>query len=192
MGKAKRRTATTIVTMVIAAVSILLLYYYWTNRTDPLKETSIEELSEIEKLLDKDLDRNYPETPREVVKLHSSMLKTLYTDLEDEEVESLALKIRELYDVEFLENNPEENYLINLYSEITEWKKANRTISKFMLVNADLEQNSTIDGREYADVYVSYTIQEKRKFSEIWRFLLRQSEDDKWKILGWGLYPEEE
>jgi len=193
MGKSKKRTVSTIVTMVVVAIIVLLLYFYLAFRMDLQKETSVEELSEVEKLLDKDLELNYPETPREVIKLHSNMMKTLYTELEDEEVEALALKIRELYDTEFLETKSEGDYLKDLYSEIAEWKDSDRKISYFHLVNEELEQESIIDGRKLAAVYVSYTIQEKDKFLETWRFLLRQSEEDeKWKILGWEFVPEEE
>jgi asparagine synthetase B (glutamine-hydrolysing) len=192
MGKAKRRTATTIVMMVITAIIILLLYFYWTNRTEPLKQASVEKLSEVQKLLNKDLEKNYPETPREVVKLHSSMLKTLYTDLKDEDVKALALKIRELYDTEFLEKNPEAQYLQNTYSDIVQWKEKKRRITNYILVNEDLEQESEIDGKKYAVVYVSYTIQENSKFTETWKYLLRLSEDNKWKILGWEFVPQEE
>jgi asparagine synthetase B (glutamine-hydrolysing) len=192
MGKAKMRTATTIVMMVITAIIILLLYFYWTNRTEPLKEASVKKLSEVQKLLNKDLEINYPETPREVVKLHSSMLKTLYTDLKDEDVKALALKIRELYDTEFLEKNPEAQYLQNTYSDIVQWKEKKRRITNYILVNEDLEQESEIDGKKYAVVYVSYTIQENSKFTETWKYLLRLSEDNKWKILGWEFVPQEE
>jgi len=120
------------------------------------------------------------------------MLQTLYSDLKDEEVEALALKIRELYDTEFLDNNPEADYLKNLYTEIAEWNEAKRKISYFFLVNEELEQESVIEGKKYAVVHVSYTIQEKGKFSETWRFLLRLNEDERWKILGWDFVPEEE
>ncbi|MDF2538991.1 MAG: hypothetical protein K0S76_2012 [Herbinix sp.] len=191
MGKGKKRTTATIMSMVVVGAAIVLFYFYWVNRTDPLDETSVEELTDVQKLLQKDLDTNYPETPREVVKLHSNMLKILYTELNDEDTQALALKIRELYDEEFLANNPETTYLKDLYAEISEWKKVNRKIANYILVNEDQEQENTVDGEKYADVYVSYTIQEKGKFAEVWRFLLRMSDEGKWKILGWKFVPDE-
>lgn len=191
MGKSKKRMVSTIITMAVVAVIILLLYFYLAFRMN-LKETSVKDLSEVETLLDKDLELYYPETPREVVKLYSNMMKTLYTDLKDDEVKALALRIRELYDPEFLGTKTEEDYLKDLYSEIAQWKEANRKISYYLLVNEELEKESVISGKEYAVVYVSYTIQEKGKYSETWKFLLRLSEDDKWKILGWEYAPAED
>ncbi|MBH1942418.1 hypothetical protein I5677_16070 [Mobilitalea sibirica] len=185
MGKAKIRTATTIITMTIVAGIIVFVYFYWSNRTDPLKEASFEEITEVEKLLNKDLTLFYPETPREVVKLYSAMFKELYSDIKDDETEALALKIRELYDKELLALNPKEEYLNNLYSEIASAKKAHRKISHYYLINKEEEAKTIKDGKEYATVSVSYTIQEKGKISETRKFILRRSDEGEWKILGW-------
>jgi transcription-repair coupling factor (superfamily II helicase) len=185
MRKAKNRTLTTIVVMTIFAIIILLFYFYWSNRTAPLEEASVENLTEVEKLLNKDLELYYPETPREVVKLFGSMTKTLYDSPKDEEVEALAKKIRELYDTEFNEKNPEEIYLQNLYTDIAAWKEKERRITNFLLVNEDIEQEKEIGGVNYAVNYISYTIQENTKFTETWRILLRQNDKANWKILGW-------
>ena len=192
MGKAKKRTTTTIVVMTLLAIMVLLFYFYWSNRTDPI-DTSIENQSEVEKLLNKDLELYYPETPREVVKLFSNMMKVLYDDLEnkmdDADLKALALKIRELYDAEFLENNQEDIYLQNLYTDIASWKDKNRRITNSRSVNEDLEQESEIDGVKYSVNYVTFTIQENSKITETWKILLRQDENKKWKILGWELVP---
>lgn len=192
MSKSKKRTITTVISMSIVAILILLLYFYWTNRTDPLNEASVENLSEVEQLLNKDLELYYPETPRELVKLYSSMMKVLYTEIDDTQTKALALKMRELCDTEFLDNNPEESYLNNLYTEIAAWKEKDRRITNFLLTDEDKNENNVIDGKEYATVYISYTFQEKSKFSETWRYLTRKNEEGDWKILGWEYVPEEE
>jgi len=195
MGKAKKRTTTTIVVMTLLAIMVLLFYFYWSNRTDPI-DTSVENQSEVEKLLNKDLELYYPETPREVVKLFSNMMKVLYDDLDnkmdDADIKALALKIRELYDTEFLENNQEDIYLQNLYTDIASWKEKDRRITNYRLDNEDLEQESEIDGVKYSVDYVTFTIQENSKFIEAWKILLRQDENKKWKILGWELAPGED
>jgi hypothetical protein len=185
MKKAKNRTTATIVVMTILAIIILLFYYYWSNRTTPLEDASGDNLTEVEKLINKDLELYYPETPREVVKLFSSMIKNLYDNPKDEEVEALAIKIRELYDEEFLASNPQEVYLQNLYTDIAAWKEKDRRITNYLLVNEDLEKESEIEGVKFSVNYVSFTIQENGKFTETWKILLRQGEDKNWKILGW-------
>jgi hypothetical protein len=56
-------------------------------------------------------------------------------------------------------------------------------------VNEDQENKVEMDGREYATVFVSYFILEDGKASETRKFLMRKSEDGKWKILGWEIEP---
>ena len=192
MRKAKNRTAATVITMMVIAFAVLSFYFYWSYRSVPLEDTSEENMTEVEKLLNKDLEEYYPETPREVVKLFGSMMKVLYDNISDAEVKELAVKIRDLYDDDFLAANPEESYLTNLYSDIASWKENNRRISTYYLVNQELEQKKELDGREYAVVSISYTIQENIKFTETWKVMLRQNENKQWKILGWQVVPEEE
>lgn len=191
MRKARNSTAATVVTMLVIAFAILSFYFYWSSRIKPLDEKAVEEMSEVQKLLNKDLELYYPETPREVTKLFGGMMKNLYDNITDEEVEALALKVRELYDEDFLSANPQESYLKNLYSDIASWKEENRRISAFHLVNQEKEQQEQLEGVEYAITYLSFTIQESGKFTETWKMMLRQDKDKKWRILGWQVVPEE-
>jgi hypothetical protein len=190
MGKARKRTTTTIGLMTLFAVIILLFYYYWANRVTPIEDTSMENLSENEKILAQDFEDNYPGTPREVVKSFARIMKALYNDPKDVEIEPLALKIRELYDEQFLSNNPEDTYLTNLKTDIASWKDNNRKITNFLLDNDDKDQESVVDGVNYSVNYVTYTIQENRKFTETWKVLLRQDDKERWKILGWEYVSE--
>lgn len=190
MGKAKKRTITTIGFMALFAVIILMFYYYWVNRVTPL-DNSMEDFSENERILAEDFNKNYPATPREVVKSFARIMKALYSEPKDEEIEPLAMKVRELYDEEFLINNPEDEYLLNLKTDIALWEDKNRRIANFILINQDKEVEKEIDGVKYSVNYVSYTIQENIKFKETWKVLLRQDEEKKWKILGWEFVPEE-
>ncbi len=191
MHKARNRTMATVVTMLVIAIAILSFYFYWMFRIKPLEDNAEEEMSEVQKLINKDLDIFYPETPREITKLFGSMMKNLYDNISDEEVEALALKVRELYDEDFLAVNPQETYLRNLYSDIASWKKVNRRISAYHLVNEKEEQQEQLEGVEYAITYLSFTIQENGKFTETWKIMLRQNKDKKWKILGWQVVPVE-
>ena len=191
MHKARNRTVATVVTMLVIAIAILSFYFYWMFRIKPLEDKAEEEMTEVQKLINKDLDIFYPETPREITKLFGSMMKNLYDNISDEEVEALALKVRELYDEDFLAVNPQETYLRNLYSDIASWKKVNRRISAYHLVNEKEEQQEQLEGVEYAITYLSFTIQENGKFTETWKIMLRQNKDKKWKILGWQVVPVE-
>lgn len=188
MGSAKQRTLITIFVMSTIAVLVILLYYYLVNRT----EVSIEEPTEVEVLINKDLELYYPATPKEVVKLYSNMLQNLYTELEEDEYKALGLKMRELYDEELLEINSLDKHINQLSNEILEWKNAKRRIVNFSFDNDKDNLSRVEDGVEYQIINVSYTFEERSKFIEDYSFILRKDENNRWKILGWRLVPQSE
>lgn len=190
MGKLRKRITSIIAIILVVTIVVLLIYMEWSRKTNMKEKATEKSLTEAEKLLERDLDTNYPGTPREVAKYYSSITELLYSGIEDDEIEGLAKKIRLLYDDELLQNNPEEIYLTDLYSDIAAWNKAKRTITNYLLVNEELETRQERDGREYANVYVSYTIQERGKVSEVRKYIMRKSEDGKWKIFTWDYYHE--
>jgi len=188
MGSAKQRTLITIFVMSTIAVLVILLYHYLVNRT----EVSIEEPTEVEVLINKDLELYYPATPKEVVKLYSNMLQNLYTELEEDEYKALGLKMRELYDEELLEINSLDKHINQLSNEILEWKNAKRRIVNFSFDNDKDNLSRVEDGVEYQIINVSYTFEERSKFIEDYSFILRKDENNRWKILGWRLVPQSE
>ena len=191
MRAAKKKIGAVIGVIALVAIIVLTFYYYLVNHA-PAEETQDQTMTETEKIIAYDLDADYPQTPRETVKLFARFMKALYDNPEETEIEPLALKIRELYDEEFLENNPEEAYLNNLKSDISGWKESDRRITNYLLVNEDLEQEKELEGVKYSVNYISYTIQENGKFTETWKVLLRQDKENKWRILGWEYVPEKE
>ncbi len=191
MGNAAKRITSVIVTIVIIAIIASLFYLDWSQKSSEKEKANNKTLTEAGKLLERDLETNYPETPREVAKYYSNITKVLFSGLKDDEVEALAKKVLELYDEEFLMNNPETTYLKDLYSEIAAWNEAERKITNFLLVNEDKDERWEQDGREYANVIVSYYTLDKTKGSQTRNYLMRKSEDGKWKILGWKYMTED-
>lgn len=189
MSKSKWKTFGTIIFMVIIAGIVVMFYFYLSNRTTPFT-TSKKEMSEVEKMINLDFDNNYPGTPREVAKVYGGMVKVLHSDIKDDQVKALALKMRGFFDDELLNNNPEDEYLQNLYSEVASDKKNGKKITNVLIVNKSKEKEKTIKGRECAIVYVAYTISKKSKYSETWKYLLRKNDKKQWKILGWKYVPD--
>lgn len=190
MKKAKRPISSVFTLISIAAIIVVLVYVNQTHQANKLKETSMEKLSEAEKLIELDLDKDYPDTPRGVANLHGDMTRLLYSGVEDDDIKKLAIKTREIYDDEFLENNPEEQYLTNLYTDIALWLELGRKIENNIVINKELEEIQIQDGKEYATAFISFTITERGKTSEHRRYLMRKDKDDKWKILGWEFIPD--
>lgn len=174
-------------------ILIVLIFYYLgrSQKADNLKEASLEKLSEVQQVLAIDFDKEYPKTPRDVAKLHGDMTRLLYSGLDDKEVKDLAMKIRELCDEEFLSSNPEEQYLNNLYTDLSLWKELDRKVDVAIVVNEDKEETKVVGGVEHATAYISFTIIEKGKTSELRQYIMRKNEDGKWKILGWEYIPQD-
>ncbi|HHT87696.1 MAG TPA: hypothetical protein GX002_01595 [Clostridiales bacterium] len=191
MNKAKKPISTIFTFISIIAVILVMIYVNQTRQANKQKETSLEILSEVEKLLEMDLDNDYPKTPRDVAKLHGDMTRLLYSGLEDGEIKNLAIKIRDLYDEEFLSKNPEEQYLTNLYSDIALWNQVNRRIEYNLVANKENEEFYELDGKKYATAYISFTIREKRQTSELRRYIMRKDDEGKWKVVGWEYIPEQ-
>lgn len=190
MKKAKKPMSALFTVISIAAVVIVLIFVNQSKQADKLEETSLEKLSEVEELMELDFDNDYPKTPKELVRLHGDVTRLLYSGVEDDVIKELALKIRDIYDDEFLSSNPEDKYLTDLYSDIAIWLKFNRRIEQNLIVHEEQEETYEIDGRKYATAYVSFTITEKGRTSELRHYIMRKDKDNKWKILGWEYIPE--
>lgn len=192
MNRLNKKNLTTIGFMTLFAIAIILVYYYLNTRRETARDTTGDALTEYEQIMQLDLKNNYPATSREVVKIMGRIIRYLYDSPKDEEIKPLALKIRELYDDEFLEKNPEDQYISNLQSELAQWKEKSRKITNYLMVNDDLEEETVIDGVRYSVRYISYAIREKGKFTETWKVLLKQDKQNRWKIVGWEFVPAED
>ena len=155
---------------------------------------SVSSMNEVEKLLTKDIPGSYPASPREVVKLYSRITKCLFNEeLTSEQVESMANQLRQLFDEELLRNNPTENYLIDLNVEMSEYRKAKRSIMNYVIENSDSVKYWDKENKKYASIVVSFTTKEKDDYSKVFEnFLLRQDKAGKWKIMGWELTDKKE
>ncbi|NLL73933.1 MAG: hypothetical protein GX237_10450 [Clostridiales bacterium] len=178
------------ISFVILIVMVFLYLGRW-QKENKMKEDSLEKLTEVEKVLALDFEKDFPKTPKEVAKLHGDMTRLLYSGLEDDEVKDLAKKIRELCDEELLNNNPEEQYFNNLYTDLSLWKELGRKIENVFVVNEDKEETKVVDGVQHATAFISFTIVEKGKTSELRRYIMRKNDDGKWKVLGWEHIPQD-
>lgn len=181
------KKSTTRITIVIVIGIILIVGYYAylsSQSKDRLQET---ELSKVQTVLSKDLARDYPPTPKEVIKYYNEILRCFYNEeCTEEEIDDLGSKARELYDEELLANNEMGMYLLRLHAEIADYKENSRRISSVAVAsstNVDLFEQ---DGYSFARILCKYNISENgvnRPSDQV--YLLRRDEDKKWKIYGW-------
>lgn len=179
-----------IVVLAILVILVITYYHYLSNRKTPeiKKEQELAVMTPVQEVLSRDLETNYPATPREVVRYFSEITQCFYNEeYSEEELYDLALKIREIYDDELVANQTEAEYLQSLKDEIAQFKKLNRTISSFTLsstIDVETYQN---DGYEWARLYCIYSVKEQILVNSNIQFLLRKDENGHYKIYGWQL-----
>ena len=109
MAKSSHKS-TTIKSVILAVffVALILFYFnYLSNKSSTRQNTTQKE--ELQKLLEYDMTLDYPNTPRDVAKLHNRYFKLFYgQSLSDEVLEKLNEKVRNLYCSELLAINPKD------------------------------------------------------------------------------------
>lgn len=183
-----RKTSTKVTIIIILVITAVVGYYsYLANRRLEIREEGI--MTPVEITLTRDLSIDYPSTPKEVIKYYNQILKCLYNEeCSDEEIDSLGVQARALYDAELLQINEFGSYMINLKAEVEDYKAHKRRISNCAVAASTSVDKFTEDGYEFARISSGYTVLEgsQSKPTTI-VYLLRRDEDKKWKIYGWDL-----
>lgn len=176
--------------VIVGVVLICLVggyYYYLTNkREDKSKEETVD-TTVVQEVLMRDLDKNYPPTPREVVKYFGELAQCIIGETyTDEEFEKLALQAQKLYDAELISNKTQQQYLDDLKWDINTFKEEEIVISSYSPSSSvDVEEFSR-DGYKWAKLYCSFSLRKGTYIeSNEEVFLLRKDEDGHWKIYGW-------
>ncbi|MBP3421673.1 MAG: hypothetical protein J6K37_05330 [Lachnospiraceae bacterium] len=179
--------------LIVLACLIIGYYFYLSNGSDsPAAKVTDEEdivatMTMSQKALSRNLESNYPPSPREVVKYFSDITQCYYNEEHDEdEIKALGLKMREIYDAELVANQTEEEYLDLLKRDIEEYRANNRTINNYSpSASVDVE-TFTQDGYEWARLYCLYDIkQDSVIYQTNLCFILRKDENGHYKIYGW-------
>lgn len=182
MGKTKVRT---IIIIVVAAMLAAGYYFYLSNKTPKEKEET--QITAVQNILLKDLDTDYPPTPKEVVKLFSEISKCLLNEeYSDEQLEGMADQLLKIYDEELCLENPRDQYIKSLTSYVNDAKENGYAISTYTPSNSTDVEFFRKDGRECAKLYCTFTIRTGANYSSTRQvFVLRkETGTNHWKILG--------
>lgn len=183
--------------VIIAVVMVALIggyFYYLTNREAKNTDANVE-ITELQEVLSKQLDRKYPPTPREVIKFYNRILTCAYGgEYDDAQFDKLAEQARKLMDDELLESNPKDVYKETLRKEVASYKEDSRQIIQTGICESDEVRYKEIEGRKCAYVQASYFTREGKSdfFKAYEDYLLRQDNDGNWKILAFKLVDREE
>lgn len=187
--KAKNGRLTTQATIVcvILILAVVGYYCYLVNRSN--NAAAEKALTATENVLLRDLENNYPPTPKEVIRYYNDIMKCFYNEeCSVEEIEALGRKARELYDQELLDHNAWDTYILNLQAEIHNFRENNRKITNISLASSTDVDEFTKNGYKFAKIRCGYNIlQGRESTSTIQVYLLRKDENGHWKIYGWEL-----
>ena len=173
----------------LVLIALVAGYYFYLSNRRPKEAAEDTEttVSAVQKLLLKNIDDDYPPTPREVLKLYSDITVCFYSeDYTDEELTQLALQIEKLYDEELIANNMPDQYQKNLRWDIKTMKDKNLRVTSYSVASATDVDYFDAGGRSWARLSCTYTIRSGKAAGlarEI--FLLRKDDKGRWKIFGW-------
>lgn len=176
-----------VVRIVVAVVLIGVIvggYYLFTKQKRASVEDNIE-LTEVQEVITKNIDSNYPATPREVVKFYNRIISCFYNEsYTEDEFYDLGDQARKLLDEELLGNNPRDEYFAALKADVQDYHERSKTIVNSNVCDSNDVKFQTVDGDECAYVTASYFISENKSYSRTYQmYVLRKDEDGNWKIL---------
>ena len=178
-----------VILLILIAVLIVGAFAFVAYRTPRTAEEATE-VTEKAELMSKNIAVGYPATPREVLKLYNRYMLCLYgvngSELNNEEVRALGRKLREMYDEELMESNPEEAHLMRLAQEIATFRSDDKVMIQANVCDSNEVEYIDVDGASGALVKASYFMKEgSKEFSRTYQqFLLRKDNSGNWKILG--------
>ena len=185
------KTVKIVIVVIVLAALILGYYYYLSHKSGKEQTAESVQVTAEQSVLMKDLERNYPPTPKEVLKYYCQITRCFYNEeYSEEELHQLAAKIQELYDEELIANKTQEDYLNDLKTEIAQMKQDQYTIASYDIsASTDVEYFAE-NGRSCARMYCTFNLKKAGStgtVASMEQFVLREDEDGHWKILGWEL-----
>ena len=180
----KSTTGVTIILMLII-VALVGVYAFFTGKAKSEAEDAV--MTPVQSVLNRNLQQDYPATVKEVIKYYTEIEKCLYNeDCTEEEIESLGMQARLLYDDELLEINEVGSYLQRLKDDVKLYKDRERRITGALVAASNSVDTFSQDGYDFARIYCGYSLMEKgQSVSEGRVFLLRRDDKRRWKIYGW-------
>ena len=171
----------------LAICIVFFAYYLITLKVEKNKPEDYVKLTMVQEVLSRDLQTNYPQTPKEVLKYYSEITKCFYNEeYSEEELHALAMKAMELYDHDLASNQTEEEYLADLKSEIQSFKSNGYSVSSYSTSSSTDVFYFEEDGFQFARLYCTYNMRMGTVIQPIEEiFLLRMDLQGHWKIYGW-------
>jgi hypothetical protein len=191
-GNRMKKTQGGVKALIIGIILLCLVlgyYYYLSNKDAGVKDESEVTVTAVQDALMKNLDNNYPPSPREVLKYYGELVQCLHNEeYSEEEFLQLAMQIQRLYDDELVANQTQEQYIQSLTWDINSMKEKEVVISSYSLSSSTDVDRFEMDGYSWAKLNMTFTLRQGKGLDvteEV--FLLRKDAEGHWKIYGWKL-----
>lgn len=174
--------------IVIAAVIILVICGGFFLFSQNLNSGNPDELTEVEKVLVKDLKKDYPPTPREVVKFYNRIVQCYHSDnLSKADLGKLVDQMMLLWDEDMLAKNSRETYLASVQADLELYKQTKKSIVSVTVCDSKdvVEKTDDRNGDKLAFVDTTYFVNTDGKFTNSHMIIgLRQDDKGNWRIIG--------
>ena len=177
----------TIVFLVLLSAVVIGIYLKITGNKEDVTPEINAETPEADILIKRDMYFDYPQTPREVLRLYCRITKCLYNDdLSDQQITDLVRQVRLLYSDKLLENNDESEQIAFIKNDRSEYKKENKVIFSYTIDSAlNTEYIDTTEGKT-ALLKLYFTLQAGAQMDRAYEiFSMVEDENGKWKIAAW-------
>lgn len=178
-----------VLSLSVFAVVVLAVFYRLNGRPGNDGSDGEKGSTEVQAILSKDLERNYPASVREVVRLYSRILKCWYQEtISEEQWDQLLEMQRMLYDEELLQSNPLETQKTALKAELEQAKENKQVMASYRLQKESSVKKWKSEGESYGSILACYMMHGKNGYEYTYEeFLLREDANGHWKIVGWRL-----
>ena len=176
---------TRIVILAIVIVAAICTAFYIVNNNSKKESAKEAELTEIQKITTRNMEKDYPATPREVIKFYNRIIKCYYgRQYSDDELEQLADQALSMFDDDLLKKNEKESYIESVKSDAAQYEEDNKSISQTDVCDSNDVKYMTDNGDDIAYVTASYFIKNGSSYTKTYqKYVLRKDGDGDWKIL---------
>lgn len=183
----KFKMSTSIIIIVVSVAVIVGIYLLISNYLAKDDGPTEVEITAVQNVLLRNLENDYPPTPKEVLKYYSDITQCFYAGgYTDEELIALADRALELYDGELRANQDYDTYIADLKLEISQYKEKDWSISSYSTSPSTEVEEFERDGYEWAQLYAFYNVRQSTQIVRVTElFLMRKDEAGRWKIYGW-------
>ncbi len=189
----KRGSVRSFIVLILFALVIVGAFVLLSKREIKRDESDVKRTA-VQEVCSRNLEKNYPATPKEVVRFYSEITRCFYgEEYTEEELVKMAQQSRLLFDDALRANQTDEQYLMNLKTVIENYKEEKRSISSFSVSSASNVEYNDFRGDKWASLMAIYSIKTDRTFGSTKEdYLLRKDAEGRWKIFGWRVVEEEE